>query len=51
MGKKITDIASGFYLPGKYTLVWNASELASGIYLLELKQNKNISVQKAVLLK
>jgi WD40 repeat protein len=50
-GRQVMEIAQGYYFPGEYTINWNAEDLASGLYLVELKQNGYSAVQKAVLLK
>ncbi|MGE5846802.1 MAG: CotH kinase family protein, partial [Ignavibacteria bacterium] len=56
LGKKVAEITKGEFLPGIYSIEWNGSSLASGIYLLKMNaqstSGKNYSsVRKLVLLK
>ena len=51
LGELIIVIADGEYEAGVYERVFNASELASGIYVYVLKAAKLILRQKMVLMK
>jgi hypothetical protein len=36
---------------GKYSYVWNAGNVATGLYIYELRTDKFVSVKKMILLK
>jgi photosystem II stability/assembly factor-like uncharacterized protein len=36
LGKQVAEIAKGEFLPGVYSIEWNGSSLASGIYFLKM---------------
>jgi hypothetical protein len=36
LGKKVAEITKGEFSPGVYSIDWNGSSLASGIYLLKM---------------
>jgi hypothetical protein len=51
LGRIVSIIYDGDLLPGAYEVSWNASTLASGIYLYRLTTDENIAVKKMVLIK
>ena len=50
MGQEITTIADGFYRAGEYTKAWDASGVASGIYLYRLSEAEGESLYKKLVL-
>ena len=51
VGQKIAELVSGYMEIGTYNLVWNASNTASGLYLVKAEYAGNISTQKLMLIK
>ena len=56
VGQRVSTLMSGFYDNGYYDIVWNGTdlngaELASGIYMVKLITDKNVSTNKITLLK
>jgi len=56
LGKQVAEIAKGEFSPGVYSIGWNGSSFASGIYLLKMNAQSTSgtnysSVKKLVLLK
>ena len=50
-GRKIDELTQEFFSPGSYSVAWNASSLASGIYFIRIRNNTNHAIQKVMLLK
>lgn len=50
-GSEIYTLLSGEYLPGKYFVDFNASNLSSGIYFYQLKTSFDIITKKMILIK
>jgi hypothetical protein len=50
-GREIAALGTGHWALGENRVVWNAENLASGIYLVKLSQGENVAVRKAVLIK
>jgi len=50
-GNIVQTLINGWQPAGNYSVLFNATDLASGIYFCQLQAGKNISVQKLVLLK
>lgn len=50
-GKEVTNLADEFLQPGKYSVSWNASQYASGIYFYKLVTNDFYGTKKMVLVK
>mgnify|MGYP001224698770 FL=1 len=48
-GEKIETLVNGFHSLGNYYIDWNASDVASGIYLVQLKGTDNLSTKKIFL--
>jgi len=51
LGNKVADLVSEMKLPGTYNAEFNASELASGVYLYILRAGALTESKKMVLLK
>ncbi len=51
LGQKVAELVNGSMLAGKYQYQWNAKDLASGIYIYELRTEKFVSIKKLMLLK
>ncbi len=49
MGKKLDVLKSGFFDSGSYSLIWDASEIASGKYFIYLNAD-NVKLSKSVTL-
>ena len=50
-GRLVDTILNGRKQPGEYSIVWNASHLASGIYFVRMTTSKRVFTRKMVLLK
>ena len=50
-GHKIDELTHEFFVPGSYSVAWNASSLASGVYFVRLRNNTKHAIQKVMLLK
>ncbi len=50
-GEKLEELYRGEKEAGIHTLVWKASDYASGMYLIELKGENFINIKKSILLK
>jgi PKD repeat protein len=51
IGQRVTTLADGFYSAGEYTVDWNGSNAASGIYLYRLTTDEFTTTRKMVLMK
>ena len=51
LGEKVATIINEYRNFGSYNIEYNSSNIPSGIYLAELRQGKNSSIQKLILLK
>jgi Secretion system C-terminal sorting domain len=51
LGQKISELVNGSLQAGKYHYEWNAKNVATGIYIYELKTENHISIKKMLLLK
>ncbi|MFI5238161.1 MAG: T9SS type A sorting domain-containing protein, partial [Ignavibacteriales bacterium] len=51
IGQKVTELVSGKLEAGKYSYQWNAQNIATGMYIYELRADNFISVKKMILLK
>jgi hypothetical protein len=51
LGRKIAALVDGPQAAGDHTLLWNASDVGSGVYFLVLETPGGRRVQKALLLK
>jgi hypothetical protein len=50
-GRSVATLLSGVQASGDYNLTWNASNQASGMYLIKAETASEVSVQKILLLK
>ena len=51
LGEEVTTLLSASLLSGSYTYEWDASNLASGVYLYRLEAGEYVEVRKMVLMK
>jgi hypothetical protein len=50
-GQIIHQFPTGYYTPGHYKFEWDAGEVSTGIYLIQMKTDDEIHQQKVMLLK
>jgi hypothetical protein len=51
LGEKITELVNTRLEAGQYSFKWNAQNVATGMYIYELRTEKFISVKKMMLVK
>ena len=51
LGQKVAELVNSKMEAGKYSYVWNASDVSTGLYIYELRTDKFVSVKKMLLLK
>ena len=51
LGQKVTELVNGKLEAGRYSYQWDAGNVATGIYIYELRADKFVSVKKMILLK
>lgn len=51
LGEKIAELVNTSLVAGKYQYQWNAKNVATGMYIYELRTDKFISVKKMILLR
>ena len=51
IGQKVTELVNAKLDAGRYSYQWNASNVATGMYIYELRTDKFVSVKKMLLLK
>jgi hypothetical protein len=51
LGEKVAELVNTALVAGKYSYQWNASNVATGIYIYELRTDKFVSIKKMVLMK
>ncbi len=51
LGQEVARLVDEYQRPGEYNVMWNASNLPSGVYIYRLKVNDYSEVRKCVLLK
>ena len=51
LGQKVTELVNAKLESGRYSYQWNASNVATGMYIYELRTSNYVSVKKMVLLK
>ena len=51
LGQEISTILDGYYFKGMHQVYWNASNLASGLYFIQLNAGKYISTNKCIILR
>ncbi|MBT7377589.1 MAG: T9SS type A sorting domain-containing protein, partial [Candidatus Marinimicrobia bacterium] len=55
-GKEVYSLASGYHVPGRYSVVWNANDsngeqVSSGMYIYQLRTSDAVLTKKLVLLR
>jgi hypothetical protein len=51
LGEKIAELVNTTLVAGKYSYSWNAGNVATGMYIYELRTDKFVSVKKMMLMK
>ena len=51
LGQKVAELVSSKLDAGRYSYQWNAGDVATGLYIYELRTDKFVSVKKMMLLK
>jgi|GEM_PF-1270083 len=51
LGEKVAELVNTSLTAGKYQYQWNASNVATGVYIYELRTDKFVSVKKMLLMK
>jgi hypothetical protein len=51
LGEKVAELVNTGLTAGRYSYQWNASNVATGMYIYELRTDKFVSVKKMLLLK
>ena len=51
LGEKVAELVNTGLTAGKYSYQWNAKNVATGMYIYELRTDKFVSVKKMLLLK
>ena len=50
-GREVARLAEGHSGPGQFSMSWDASDLSSGVYFIQLITPDEIAIQKVMLLK
>jgi hypothetical protein len=51
LGEKVAELVNTSLIAGKYQYQWNAKNVATGLYIYELRTDNFVSVKKMMLLK
>ncbi len=51
LGEKVAELVNTAMIAGKYQYQWNAQDVATGMYIYELRTDKFVSVKKMILMK
>jgi hypothetical protein len=51
LGEKVAELVNTSLVAGKYQYQWNAQNVATGMYIYELRTDKFVSIKKMMLLK
>jgi hypothetical protein len=51
LGEKVAELVNSSLTAGKYQYQWNAQNVATGMYIYELRTDNFVSIKKMVLLK
>jgi len=51
LGQRVAELINSKLDSGRYSYVWNASDMAAGLYIYELRTDKFVSVKKMILMK
>ena len=50
-GRQVAELAKGFKSAGSYQVVWDANDLSSGVYMINMISGDFAAVQKVMLIK
>ena len=50
-GRQVAELANGFKSAGSYQVTWNANDLSSGVYMINMISGDFAAVQKVMLIK
>jgi hypothetical protein len=50
-GRMVSELVNGYQSAGSYPVVWDANELSSGVYLVNMTAGEFNTVQKIMLIK
>ena len=50
-GRQVDELVNGFRSAGSYPVVWNANNLSSGVYMIQMHSGNFASAQKIMLIK
>jgi len=51
LGERVAELVNGILTAGKYSYQWNAGNVATGMYIYELRADKFVAIKKMVLVK
>jgi hypothetical protein len=51
LGERVAELVNGSLTAGKYSYQWDAKNLATGMYIYELRTDNFVSIKKMVLMK
>ena len=51
LGERVAELVNTSLIAGKYSYRWDARNVATGMYIYELRTDKFVSVRKMVLMK
>jgi len=51
LGQRVAELVNSKMEAGQYSYIWNASKVATGMYIYELRTDKFLSVKKMMLMK
>jgi poly-gamma-glutamate capsule biosynthesis protein CapA/YwtB (metallophosphatase superfamily) len=51
LGEKVAELVNTSLMAGKYSYQWNARDVATGMYIYELRTDKFVSIKKMMLLR
>jgi hypothetical protein len=51
LGEKVAELVNTSLVAGKYSYEWNAKNVATGMYIYELRTDKFVSIKKMILLR
>ena len=51
LGEKVAELVNTALVAGKYQFQWDAQNVATGLYIYQLKTEKFVSVKKMLLMK
>jgi hypothetical protein len=51
MGREVATLADGFKNAGRYSVIWNATRCASGVYFCRITMGDYTSIKKLLLMK